>query len=359
MGEGTDGKKMLYIMGIDWDWIYQRPQILGELLSNDYEVTVLCPRSILKKWSPGVERKDINIQFLWTLPYQEKNCLIARLSGMINKKKLEKIRNYPYIYIGYPLYGRYIPEDYTGKIIYDCMDNHDALYPDRKRVAEIIKQERILAERADLIIASSRVLADKMNSVTGEKRCRLIRNGVEIKKIYGIEKAHRKKTYKVGYIGTIAKWFDYELLLESQKELQQISYHLAGPCDNTVKSDGIFYEGVVPHSALYDVVKGYDCLIMPFKINDIVESVDPVKLYEYIAFGKCIVSVWYKEIERFEEFVYFYRNVEEYVVLMKRLIMQGFPVKYGREQQIHFLRENCWGKRYESLKRYIDLMEVD
>ena len=33
-------KKMLYMMHIDWDWIFQRPQILAMELSKYFDVTV-------------------------------------------------------------------------------------------------------------------------------------------------------------------------------------------------------------------------------------------------------------------------------------------------------------------------------
>ena len=47
-------KKMLYIMGIDWNWICQRPQILAEYLSKDYDITVAYP---VKVWDRPVPRR--------------------------------------------------------------------------------------------------------------------------------------------------------------------------------------------------------------------------------------------------------------------------------------------------------------
>lgn len=35
-------------MGIDWNWIFQRPQILALELQKQYEVTVLCPRQFVQ-----------------------------------------------------------------------------------------------------------------------------------------------------------------------------------------------------------------------------------------------------------------------------------------------------------------------
>ena len=103
--------------------------------------------------------------------------------------------------------------------------------------------------------------------------------------------------------------------------------------------------------------RSYDCLIMPFVVNDIVRFVDPVKLYEYIAFGKCIVSIYYPEIERFRDFVFFYRTPEEYRKLLDKLTESGFPPKYTDVQRENFLKENTWNMRYNILKKELETLE--
>lgn len=345
-------------MGIDWTWIHQRPQILAEMLANDYEITVLYPRSILKLGLPLPVHEGMKFRVLWTLPYQEKSSLIGWFARIINYKKIATINEFQYVYVGYPLYGRYIPRDYKGKIIYDCMDNHEALYPDFKRVDKVLVQEQILVQRADLLIGSADALVKKMNSIAGSDRCQLLRNGVDVEKSYDIKVAVKKEKYKIGYIGTIAEWFDYKLLIEGNTYLKNIDYHLIGPVAEQVEHTAIHYEGIVEHDMLYDTIKNYDCLIMPFQVNDIVKAVDPVKLYEYIAFGKCIVSIWYEEIERFDSFVYFYKNEDEYIELMQELSSNGFPTKYTKQQQVEFLEQNNWKERYQGLLKNMKLMEL-
>ena len=346
-------ERMLYIMGIDWQWIYQRPQIFAEKLAQDYQVTVLFPRSIMTKNTSLPSVEGIEFRILWTFPYQEKNHLIGKLAEMFHAKIFKDINSFQYIYVGYPLYARYIPENYQGKIIYDCMDNHEALYPDRPRAYRIVNQENLLIKRCDLLIASAKLLQDKIDKVAGYSKSVLIRNGVKIGEVCEVRKPVVRDRYSLGYIGTIAEWFDYELIENSLKIMDNIDYQLVGPADRQVKRPGIVYHGKVSHEKLNDVVKDYDCLIMPFGVNEIVEAVDPVKLYEYIAFGKCIISIYYPEVERFKEFVYFYKDVDEYIGLLQELTKKGFPPKYSNEQQEKFLQQNTWEQRYEMLKQSI------
>ncbi|MBR1930203.1 MAG: hypothetical protein IJ833_01835 [Lachnospiraceae bacterium] len=346
-------EKLLYICGIDWEWIYQRPQILAEKLSEDYDVTVVFPRSIMSRNKTIPRKANMSFRILWTLPYQEKNGLIGKIASALSQKIFADIHQFAYIYVGYPLYARYIPQDYSGKLLYDCMDDHDVLYPDQKRVERIQVQERRLIKRCDCLVVSSMELKKKADGIAGADKSVLIRNAVTIKDICAVQPPCRKERYRLAYIGTISDWFDYEPLKQSLAQLEQIEYCLIGPAKNRAQVPGISYAGVVPHEQLSDTIGDVDCLLMPFQVNEIVQAVDPVKLYEYIAFGKCIISVFYPEIERFGAFVYFYRTAEEYTELVRELADKGFPPKYSERQQKEFLEENTWEKRYQLLKKIL------
>jgi glycosyltransferase involved in cell wall biosynthesis len=164
-----------------------------------------------------------------------------------------------------------------------------------------------------------------------------------------------KRKYKIGYIGTVAEWFDFELLRRSLLKYEFLSYYIIGPCCCTLisKTERLVFVGTIEHEKLYDTVKDYDCLVMPFLLNDTTEAVDPVKLYEYISFGKCIISIYYDEIERFRDFVYFYHNQEEYNQIIQVKSQDGFKPKYNRDQQEKFLKQNTWEERFKVLKDVI------
>ena len=164
-----------------------------------------------------------------------------------------------------------------------------------------------------------------------------------------------KKTYTIGYFGTIAEWFDFNLLENSLNIFDNVEYRLVGPnAANYIGKKRLLLEGVVQHSELGAKIKDYDALIMPFVVNDIILAVDPVKLYEYISFGKCVISVWYPEIDRFSPYVYFYRTQEEYMNLLTELIRTGFRPKYNEKQQIEFLKDNSWDARYKTIKNVLN-----
>lgn len=350
----TVKEKMLYIMGIDWNWIYQRPQILAEKLDRDYDVTVVFPRKIFICPPVSEHKTSVKKRWLPVLPLQEKNRFIGKISQWIYRKLLWDYQEYEYIYVGYPVYACYIPPDYKGCIIYDCIDNHQAMLTAPERIQKVTEQERNLIHRCQLLFASSNELRKKVNLIAGYDKAVLVRNGVSISASVPVKSCEIKETYEIGYIGTVAEWFNYKLLIDSAEKNDHIRYHLIGPVLTLpVKNTSIFYEGVLAHDRLAAAVRNYDCLVMPFLVNEIVSAVDPVKLYEYISFGKCIISVYYPELEHFRDFVYFYRTKKEYLELLDHLYKTGFPAKYNEEQRAEFLAVNDWETRYHTLKNYI------
>ena len=94
-------------------------------------------------------------------------------------------------------------------------------------------------------------------------------------------------------------------------------------------------------------------LIMPFTLNDIVEAVDPVKLYEYINFNKDILTVRYKEIERFSKFTYSYDSYDEYKKQLK-LLLQATDIKYDQDSREQFLNANNWENRVSTIEKLIE-----
>jgi hypothetical protein len=107
--------------------------------------------------------------------------------------------------------------------------------------------------------------------------------------------------------------------------------------------------GVVQHDQLKQYVKEVDGFIMPFYVTDLITSVDPVKLYEYINFNKNILCVKYDEINRFERYVFFYSDYKSYISQIKIMMQSNDDIKYSEEDRINFLHENTWENRVEQI----------
>ena len=345
-------------MGIDWYWIKQRPQILAEYLAKDYEVTVVYLKEVFCKQELRKDKDELEKSYaIPAIPYRDKNILVHVVQKSFFYKIMKKADEYDIIWVGQPLLYNYIPSTYRGKIIYDCMDNHEALCSDSKIKKVIHKTEIELGKRADTIFASSMGLCSKMQAVGGMEKVILIRNGFVFDKIYPPLQVSSNDNIglKIGYFGTIAEWFDFSLLMRSLERFPDLEYYLWGPISGIElpKHPRLKIKGVIEHNKLWENVKNMDALIMPFKVNDIIKDVDPVKLYEYISMGKPIISIKYKEIVRFEKFTFFYDNYEEYLRILKEMLNHKIGSKYDVIEQHEFLHLNSWDNRYKRIKEYL------
>lgn len=349
--------RILYLNHVCWEWIFQRPQILALKLEEDFDCTVANKMFIFGKTIAHDNREPKSRKNIWLLPKGQQYKVINSINNLLYKISIKRIADkFDIIWTCHPSVYDAVPKHYKGLIIYDCMDNHVALTSSDNK-ERLRRLEKNLIERADLVFVTSNKLKEV---VPGIQDAVLVRNGFSTDMpTLPIKGSVEKKKYNIGYFGTVSSWFDFELLRYSLNECNNIEYHIIGPistdeCDvSEVDNKDIIFDGIVEHKSLPQVSKEYDALIMPFVVNDIILSVDPVKLYEYINLGKCIISVWYPEVDRFEPFVYFYRNKEEYLKLLKNLSKNGFKPKYTDKQRTEFQEQNSWDARYSMIREKI------
>lgn len=345
-------------MGIDWYWIKQRPQIVAEMLLQNYDVTAVYYREVFVKQSLRSDKDELKKSYpIPAIPYRDKNKLAFWLQRLFFRKIVKKIWEYDIVWITNPLLYQYIPENFQGQIIYDCMDNYMALCNDKRIQSRIQNIEFKLVHRADIIFASSEGLIRKIMSLNKNARPELVRNGFIFDKIHSpVSNKILKNEYKIGYFGTISEWFDFSALIDSLDVSPKLEYHLWGPISNIEwpHHPRIFEEGIIEHSQLWNSVKTMDCLVMPFKLTEAVKDVDPVKMYEYIDMGKPIISIYYKELDHFKPFVHFYTNTEELKEILSRLIENNFQPGYNEKQQREFLEKNSWKNRYKKIKEKLE-----
>lgn len=354
---------ILYMMHIDWNWIKQRPQFIAEGLSKKYKVNVIYKHTYRKN---GYQKEknsldNITLNEVYSFPNRlNKYGLFNHLNTELFKQKVKQIikKDKPKcIYITAPALYKAIPQEYKGKIIYDCMDDHLALEANGNFNDYSVKYENKLLHRADNIIITSNHLKKTIISRYGkdlQKKIVIIRNGFA-GEIINNKKQIIRKPYKFVYFGTISHWIDFSLLEKSLRDFPEIEYNFYGPVDKSVnvpQNPRIKFLGTIEHKELYKKAASCKALIMPFKLNDIVESVDPVKLYEYINFDKNILTIKYSEIERFKQFVYFYSSYDEYKAKLQEILKEN-NVKYNSIDRIKFLKNNSWSSRVDKIIKII------
>ncbi|HET8646479.1 MAG TPA: glycosyltransferase, partial [Vicinamibacteria bacterium] len=111
-----------------------------------------------------------------------------------------------------------------------------------------------------------------------------------------------------GYYGALAAWFDYELLDEVSRLRPDWSFVLIGPdYDGSLPGHPLLQRphvtwlGPRPYESLPGTLHAFDVAMIPFRINAITRSTSPLKLYEYLAGGKPVVTTPMPECMAFPE----------------------------------------------------------
>lgn len=341
--------ELLYLSNVVWNWTKQRPQFLAEELSKYYSLTYVQKKRFINE--PVKNDGAVRIKTLNRLPLSRFR-LIKIINNFLYKLQLYSCcRKTDIIWFTSPEMYPCIPSFFFKRkiTVYDCMDDMIELYPTYKDMA---KHEKYLYQNASIVFCSSSYLAGKLVSRYGKRSITVINNAVSSSFIESGDKTLPNKAPKTNddtkvmtYIGSISSWMDFELLGIIHKNFPQIKIRLWGPHDVDIPADsGIDYCGVTEHKYVAGILSSSDILIMPFVVNELIKSVNPVKLYEYIYSGKPCVAPKYGESLQFAEFVNLYDSCDNCLSIIEG-ILKGKITQKPKERCEVFVVENTWSSR--------------
>ena len=84
-------------------------------------------------------------------------------------------------------------------------------------------------------------------------------------------------------------------------------------------------------------------------VTELVKSVNPVKLYEYIYSGVPVISVKYGETEKFSDYIYLYTTTEEFLGLIDLVKQNKLKPKKPLGESVEFAKANTWQMRVKEI----------
>lgn len=196
------------------------------------------------------------------------------------------------------------------------MDNLPLFYPPGPLRDRCIAAEGVLCRAARLVIASAESLADTLRRRHGlaDERVVVVRNAAAADFLDGLPKPPRRPASAPNaevrparptllYVGTVAPWLDGEVLAAFGRCHPEVDIRLVGPVHGRPPCvDGpsnVILEGPVAHGTVAARMASADVLLLPFTVDDLIRDVDPVKMYEYAATGRPVVSSYWPELARY------------------------------------------------------------
>lgn len=189
-------------------------------------------------------------------------------------------------------------------LLYDLTDDWAAFESDPARRRVVESQIKDLLEHADVTIACSRWLQQQAQSLGADAV--YLPNAVEPHPTDRLELPEDLRAIsppRLGYIGTLhSSRVDIDLLVSAAALRRDWSFVLLGPehlstaDSSTADSHRLFdvpnirYLGVRPHRMMQAYLSGFDVCLLPNLVNDFTRSLDPLKLYEYLAAGRPVIA---------------------------------------------------------------------
>jgi glycosyltransferase involved in cell wall biosynthesis len=168
----------------------------------------------------------------------------------------------------------------------------------------------------------------------------------------------------IGYIGSIDFRTNFKILKKLAINNQEKLIMLMGPVrpvpnnENIDSFPNVIFTGNIPMTELPHYAKFLDCAIIPFVSNEFTKSVYPLKINEYLACGRPVVTTRFSnEMDSFKEIAYVTNDEDEFVSLVEKAIMENSKQK--ELERIRFSEDNSWTKRIEQFWEIITSYSED
>lgn len=230
------------------------------------------------------------------------------------------------------------------KSLYDAMDDFPAFYHGFSRRAMMRREENIVS-LADEVWTSSTLLYEKWSSK--HDYVRLVFNGLDADISPSLDVRSGDRTI-FGYLGTVGKWFDWEMVLALASTVPDDLIRIIGPIYKPAPCQLPANIQVFPpceHTQAMNELAQFDVGLIPFLRNGLTNSVDPIKYYEYRALKIPVISTDFGEMR--------YRGDANGVFLIRDGASLENLVESARKEvrvkrlDMDFISLNSWAARFD------------
>ena len=256
------------------------------------------------------------------------------------------------------------------KILYEYIDEISEKISGKEIPKFVLdRHERLLRDEENVIVIATATKLYNDVAKYRKKNFKLVTNGVVYEHFNNIEKIVPREMEGVvnegkpiiGYYGALASWFDYELVkgianLRKDWNIVLIGWDYDGSLEKSKLKDikNIHIISSVPYEKLPTYAQWFDVCTIPFVINEVTESTSPVKLFEYMALSKPIVTTPMPECKKYKSVIIGENDAKEFVNKIEEGLKDKDNSKYLEILKKEAL-ENTWEGKAEELKSFLIL----
>lgn len=351
--------------------LFQRPQHIANNLSKNnclvfYEVTHMTD--------------DVK-----NIKQQSKNLYLINYNNLpfikILEKKLKQINKPKYIQIystdcimKIKTLENYVKAGY--KVLYEYIDDLSPEIVGRKEIPKnmIDKYNYMINNKDDVfVVVTADELKEDVISKRGKENFVEASNGVDYDHFQNIDKDYKfddeyikilnNNKPIIGYYGAIANWIDYELLEYIASNRPEYNIVLIGiKYDESIEKskindmDNIFFVGPRPYNVLQNYANKFNVCMIPFVINNITNATSPVKLFEYMALNKPIITTPMKECKKYKS-VYIGIDRKDFLNKLDKILnVQQIDTNYYELLKKEAL-QNTWEQKVKDIVNQLVVFE--
>jgi glycosyltransferase involved in cell wall biosynthesis len=240
-------------------------------------------------------------------------------------------------------------------VVYYCIDNYAAL-PDVD-AAEVARMDDALSRRADLVFAASPGLV----ALKQQHNSRVVYSphGVDAD-LFGraadlaqpVAEGIRNLSHPlIGFFGVLDDRIDFGLIQFLALNRPHWNFVLVGRIASRSSAlnglPNVHMPGVVQYDALPDWARAFDVCIMPYRQDAFAANANPLKLREYLATGRPVVSVPIPEADRFRGNVAMKASKQDFLEAIEKELATDSEEK--RKARIKLVEADTWDARVESV----------
>lgn len=337
---------VVYFPTHDWGFMFQRPQQIARHFAQEGYLFFYGTKNETADNVANFQQVEENL-ILFSVPPETFQIL-------------EK----PILYLGSAWFASLLPLYNKATLIYD---HYDSLKMSSGRIEDHIT----LLEQADLVLVSSKDLITEAK--THRSEILFVPNAVDYKFVVSCKSPDKsslpedlarileRKKPIIGFVGALAEWCDYELMIQSantnpQWEFLYIGSDYDGSVNKTelLNQSNVSWIGPKPYQELFQYLWEFDVATIPFKINEMTIAMNPVKLFEYFACQKPVVTTPLPECQHYPEVLIARDTLEFSNQIQKALELATLPGFQSRMDQL--AKQNTWKDRVKVILEHVDLL---
>ena len=387
------GENIICVSLHGWDTLWSRIQPLMSLLADNGNqvlfvepipslvTAILFPeyRVLRAGFTTKVTKVQEGLHVLtppMLLPFASRSDFVCRMNQSILRRIinswLEKLE------FGDPILWTYSPYSIhlAGKlgekaVVYDCTDERTANPLVSKKLIRSL--EIRLMQRADLVFVTAHGLLERKR--TFNPCTYLAPNGVDFlhfnqawsRNLAMPEDIKDLSRPILGFVGAIAYWVDLDLIEFVARARPDWSVVMVGPL-RTGMNIGRFrnlsnvrFVGKKDWTVLPRYLRAFDVCLSPFKLSEpITETANPLKVYEYLAGGRTVVSTDMPEVRPLRAVIRIAYSQEGFVEQIQAALQEDGAAAH--QARIELARNYDWsvllGQMSEKIRQHLQHANV-